>query len=104
MQKKKITSKGQTMSIVNKEEQFNKNSNSAEELIKRTPVPNTPFIIIEIEGKMFGAFGKYKITEDYKPGTSVEQAKLDLQLITWNRLVQIISLINQMFNESKTKN
>ncbi len=43
-----------------------------EELVKRTEVKNTPFTIIEAEGKIFGALGMNRITEY---GKSVDEIK-----------------------------
>ncbi|AXH76209.1 MAG: hypothetical protein [Microviridae sp.] len=68
------------------------------ELIKRTPIEETPFHVIETDGKIFGAFGQYKITENQN---SVEEVKEMLSLITWDRIVQISSIILEMLNNKK---
>lgn len=70
----------------------------AEEIIKKTEVDNTPFIIITINGKSFGTLGKYRITEEYH---TIEQCKTELEKITWNRLIQTILLVNEIINENK---
>jgi len=67
-----------------------------EPLFTRTEVENTPFVIISHEDTHFGTFGKFKITEDY---LTLEQCKTELEKITWNRLVQIISLVVSLLNE-----
>jgi hypothetical protein len=41
--------------------------------------------------------GKYRLTEEFK---TVDECKEDLKEITWNRIVQVLVLINQI-NEVK---
>lgn len=62
----------------------------AEELVKRTEVSDTPFTIIETEGRVFGTFGQYRITE---PSDSYALVEAELRRITWNRIVQIVAII-----------
>lgn len=83
------------MSIV--KENDNSNSSENKELIKRTEVDNTPFHIISNADETinFGVFGRYKITEDYH---TIEQVKKELEKITWNRVIQIITLVHEMLN------
>lgn len=68
------------------------------ELLKRIPVDNTPFLVIwdDENKRAFGTFGKYKITEEY---SDVNLCIIDVQTITWDRLVTIIALIQDMFKE-----
>lgn len=65
------------------------------ELIKRTDVKNSPFVIISADGNHFAALGNYRLTELY---TSFEECKNDIQKITWNRIIQIITLTNDILN------
>lgn len=79
------------LTIVKDEEQKN------EELIKRTEVKDTPFMIISTEGKHFGVLGQYRITEEYN---DFAQCKKDLTKFTWNRAIQVISLVNQILKNN----
>ena len=69
-----------------------KSSSQNEELITRTEVENSPFTIIGMEGQYFGSMGKYRITERYD---SLEEVKGELSKITWNRICQIILILNE---------
>ncbi|AXH77326.1 MAG: replication initiator protein [Microviridae sp.] len=59
-------------------------------------VENTPFVMITIKDETFGAFGQYRITEVYK---TKEECEKELTQITWNRIIQIITLVNEMLNK-----
>ena len=63
----------------------------AEELVKRTPVKDTPFTVIETDGKVFGVMGKYRLTEPYEI-SEVNHIKVVNELldITWNRIIQVM--------------
>lgn len=75
------------------------NSNSSnEELIKRNEIPKTPFTIISVEEGHFGTLGKYRITEIHD---TYEEAKQDVEEITWDRIVQVIGLLHQILTENK---
>lgn len=74
----------------------NKELNS--ELVKREEIKDSPFLVIEVEGKAFGAFGIYRITDEYKTKEEVIEA---LKPMTWNRIIQIVSIINEMLNGKK---
>lgn len=69
-----------------------------EELIQREDVENTPFQVITINKESFGVFGKYRITEMYH---TKQQCKAELQVINWNRLIQIMTLVHNMMTENK---
>ncbi|AXH74909.1 MAG: hypothetical protein [Microviridae sp.] len=71
-----------------------------EELVQRDEVENTPFIVITINNESFGTFGKYRITETYH---TKQQCKAELKAITWNRIVQIMTLVNEIMKEQTTK-
>lgn len=83
--------KKNTMTVVKDEE-------PTSELVKKTEIPETPFVIIETEGRTFGTFGQYKITEDR--GT-IEEVRAELEPITWNRLLQIMTIVHEMLNNTK---
>lgn len=77
------------------EQPSTKNTNNTElnsELIKRTEIKDTPFTVITIEGKSFGSMGQYRITEIYN---NEETPKKEVQKITWNRLIQVIMLLQE---------
>lgn len=74
-----------------------KNSSEKEELIKKENVKDTPFEIITIDGESFGAMGDYRLTE--KKG-SKKEIKKELSAITWNRIIQIIMILDEV----KTRN
>lgn len=81
-------------SLMNVSETDKQNSGN-QELIKRTEMANSPFEIITTDEGSFGVMGKWRITE-----TSTEEIiKLELEQITWNRIVQVIALINEAQKE-----
>ncbi len=61
-----------------------------EELIKRTEIADSPFTVIETEGKVFGTMGQYRLTEQFD---SFEEAMEETRLFTWNRVVQVMMLL-----------
>lgn len=77
-----------------------KKDERSKQLFTRTDVKDTPFQIITRDNISFGVFGKYKITNDYE---SINACEKELKEITWNRIVQVFSLINEMMKtEIKT--
>ncbi|AXH74334.1 MAG: hypothetical protein [Microviridae sp.] len=70
-----------------------------EEMIQRDKIENTPFVMITINNKTFGTFGKYRITEMYH---TKQQCKIDLLRMDWNRVIQIMTLVNEMMKNQKT--
>ena len=63
------------------------------------PLEGTPFTLVSDEGKVFGIMGKYRLTECFE---SEEEAEKEVKKITWDRLIQVISI---MINEQdKIKN
>jgi translation elongation factor P/translation initiation factor 5A len=86
--------------ISNVEKQNKQNSSKNEELVKREDVKDSPFQIITIDGKTFGVMGKYRITE---ASNSKRKIKEELSKITWNRIIQVIMLLNEVNKEVKPK-
>ena len=78
---------------VNKED-----SGPKEELIERHEIPNSPFEVITTNGKSFGTMGNYRLTQ---PG-SKKQIKKELEKITWNRIIQIVMILNEITNKQRT--
>lgn len=72
----------------------------AEELIKRTEVENSPFEIIQVEDRVFGIMGKYRVTEPYEDTEeNLLKVKDELHEITWNRLIQVVAIMLENRNK-----
>jgi hypothetical protein len=65
--------------------------NEKNELIKRTEVEGTPFVVVETEGKCFATLGNYKVSEDYE---TTEEAELAIKEINWKNLINLMIVIN----------
>lgn len=65
--------------------------NSNYELLKKEDVENTPFTIITMDGKSFGAMGTHRITAYGKK----EEIREELKEMTWNRIVQVIMILTE---------
>tara|TARA_B110000977_G_scaffold197660_1_gene280764 strand:+ start:2276 stop:2566 length:291 start_codon:yes stop_codon:yes gene_type:complete len=87
--------KGLKQLQVNAEEVVSKDSS---ETIKREDVKDSPFTIITIEGKSFGTMGEYRLTEE----GNIKDIKKQLKTITWNRIIQVVMLLDEMKNNLKT--
>lgn len=57
------------------------------------PLERTPFTLVSDEGKVYGVMRKYRLTEGFE---SEEEAEKQVKAITWDRLVQVFSI---MINE-----
>jgi hypothetical protein len=79
---------------------FNKSETKEEnfEQIVRTEMKDSPFIVVTTKNGSFGTLGKYRLTEVYK---TKEEAIDEMSNFTWNRIVQVISLINNILNNEK---
>jgi hypothetical protein len=62
------------------------------ELVKRKEINNTPFTVITTEKGSFGTMGKYRLTEVFE---TEKEAITNVQKMTWNRIVQVTSLITK---------
>jgi hypothetical protein len=49
--------------------------------------------VVTVEGKSFGTMGNYRITEEKD---SVREVKEELESITWNRIIQVILLLEDI--------
>lgn len=87
--------KGLKQLQVNAEEVVSKDSS---ETIKREDVKDSPFTIITIEGKSFGTMGEYRLTEE----GNIKDIRKQLKTITWNRVIQVVMLLDEMKNNLKT--
>jgi len=76
------------------------NSKSSEELVKRESVKDSPFTIISLEDKEhFGVMGEYRVTETMNSKGEVED---ELRRITWNRIIQVIMVLDEIKAKDKT--
>ena len=66
---------------------------SSSELVKREKVKDSPFEIISVDGYHFGSMGNYRITEKEK---SIKKLRDDLKNITWNRIIQIVMILDDI--------
>ena len=74
-------------------------SKDSSETISRKEIKDSPFNIITVDGESFGVMGDYRLTE--KAGT-VKEVEKQLKKITWNRIIQVIMLLDEMKNNLKT--
>jgi hypothetical protein len=81
-------------------EETNEKSSSKEELIKRKEVKNSPFTVITHEGQSFGVMGEYRVTEKMDSAKAVEK---EVTKITWNRIVQVMMILNDLNNKQQKK-
>lgn len=66
---------------------------SGNEMIKKEEIKETPFTIITIDEKSFGSMGDYRITE---PMGTVEEVRKELKKITWNRILQVVMILDEV--------
>lgn len=65
-------------------------TNPSEQIIKRTNVPNTPFVIVTLDNGMhFIACGKYRLTE---PTTNINDLHKKIQVKTWDLITTLITV------------
>lgn len=75
-----------------------KNDNSASsELIKQTPIPDTPFTVLKYNDDYFLTMGKYRLTKALPSQNACLKAATDA---SWNRILQVIQI---MINENQNK-
>lgn len=69
-----------------------------EELIQREDIKDSPFQIITVDNKSFGVMGKYRLTEEKE---TKDEIRKDLESITWNRIIQVIMILDQINGDKK---
>lgn len=70
----------------------NKESNSErKQIVERTPVENTPFMIMSVEEGHFLTIGAHRLNETLFE--TIEEALEDAKRMDWNRLTQIMLII-----------
>ena len=67
-----------------------------QELIKKHEIESTPFIIVEIDQKYFGAIANYRLTEEYE---TFEECYDALTKVTWNNITTLIITINEILKK-----
>lgn len=79
-----------------------KKNEEAEELMKKTEVDESPFMIISLteSNEHFGVLGKYRLTEKFD---SIEEAMNETKNMSWNRITQVIALVANELLENKDK-
>ena len=65
---------------------------NTEELVKRTELKDSPFTVVETDGKIFGTIGNYRVTEECE---SVEQCAEECLEINWNRILQVVMILQE---------
>lgn len=68
------------------------------EILKFEEVKDTPFTIVEQEGKYFGVLGQHRITEVFEEKTKLQT---ELKKVNWNKVVQVIWAVAEKFNKNK---
>lgn len=81
---------------MNAEEVVSKDSS---ETISRKEIKDSPFNVITVDGESFGVMGDYRLTEK---ASTVKEVEKQLSKITWNRIIQVIMLLDEMKNNLKT--
>lgn len=69
-------------------------------LIERESIENSPFTVISIEGYHFGVMGDYRLTEK---SNNKEEIIEELSKITWNRIIQIVMILDEVKNKLNIK-
>lgn len=79
---------------------INPDYSNNEELIKRISVKDSPFEVITKDGKSFGVMGNYRLTE---PSNDPKLIEAELEKITWNRVIQIIMILDEIKEKINNK-
>jgi len=75
----------------------------SEELIKRKQITDSPFEVITRDGYSFGVMGNYRLTEQNYSKNQVKEVSEELEKITWNRVVQVIMILDEIKDKLKKK-
>ena len=81
----------------------NKKESGNEELIKRKQITDSPFEVITRDGYSFGVMGNYRVTEQNYSKYQVKEVSKELEKITWNRIIQVIMILDEIKNKLKKK-
>jgi thioredoxin-related protein len=72
-----------------------------EELVKRTEVENTPFVLVEQDGNKFLTLGNYRITD---VDLTDEELKELTKGVNWLFLTTVVGVIAEQVNKLKENN
>jgi hypothetical protein len=75
--------------------------NETNELVKKTELPETPFTIVEIDGKYFGAMGQYRLTEIWD---EYETAQAELMMMSWNNILKVVMVVLDLTQKNNSTN
>lgn len=75
-----------------------KKTNNSNSLIERVEIDGTPFTAIRNEEEWFLTMGKYRLTQAMK---TLEEVKNDATNTDWFRIMQIIGIMIEEYNEKK---
>ena len=87
-------------SRTNAEKTHKLNSGKGDQTIKRVSIEDSPFHVITIEGESFGVMGDYRLTKKSK---SEKEIIMELSKITWNRIVQVVMLLDEVKSKINNK-
>ena len=76
-------------------------TDSKNSLMNIEVLDNTPFGTVTIEGKSFGVIGQNRITEEYE---DIQKLKKDLQKIDWNKIVNVVWNVCDLYWKGKMIN
>jgi len=70
------------------------------QLLKRTPVNNTPFVIVSNTetNEHFGTIGDLRITKIFNNKKEATEKTIEM---TWDRIIQVIDIIYKFKNEQR---
>lgn len=81
------------------DEQLLQKNNENKQIKKIHELKDLPFTIVEFDNQYFVALGKYRLSHMFK---SIQKAREDARKITWTRLIQVIHIIQQETQNTKT--
>ena len=84
------------------EELIKEGTEKGSETLKKEAIPNTPFVVIEENGKFYGLIGKYRLTEECE---TRREAVTETTKMTWDNLIKMMIVIQDMeieINKLKT--
>jgi hypothetical protein len=77
-------------------------TNKNTELVKRKEIKDTPFTVISLteQNEHFAVLGDYRVTEVYD---NPQTAEKEVKKVTWNRLIQVILILQEKFKDDNFK-
>ncbi len=84
------------------EELIKEGTEKGTSILEKVNIPDSPFIIVEENGKFYGLLGKYRLTEECE---TREEAVKETTKMTWDNLIKMMIVIQDMeieINKLKT--